>query len=136
MSEIWIPDRDRSEVVLYRVSYLEDTIADFWGKPIRARVIHDRTIATLTDQIHPYTTNYGVYHAGVYVDDFCRRFWEHAGFAGLPSWNEIDPPKNVPLAEWRDTSHLLTGDRYVRNGEPVLVETLIAEADSLLAQYV
>jgi hypothetical protein len=133
MSDIWIPDRNRPRVVLYLVSYIKNTIPDFWGIPIEARVVFERVVITLTDEIHPYDTEYGLHHAGVYADESGRRFWEYPGFAGLARWCMLGEPKDLPLAEWKD--EIYPGGRYVRDGEPVLAETLNAESAALIGQH-
>jgi hypothetical protein len=120
--------------VLYLVSFLENTILDFWGIPIRARVVHDRAIVTLTSRVHAYTSDYGPRHAGIYEDESGRQFWEHPGFAGLASWHMFDSPKDLPVAQWVDEFY--PAERYVRSGSPVLADTLNAEASALLEQYV
>jgi hypothetical protein len=130
MSEVRIPDRNRPKAVLYLVSYLQKTVPDFWGILVDARVIYERAVITLTDEIFPFDTVFGPRHAGVYVDEKGRRYYEHPGFEGLPSWHMFDRPKDFPLAEWKD--ELYPGLRYVRNGEPVLAETLNGEAAALL----
>jgi hypothetical protein len=119
--------------VLYLVSsFKKETIPDFWGIPIKAFVVYERVTVTLTDDIHSYESDYGTRYAGVYVDERGRSFWERAGFAGLPSWHMLDTPHDFPLAEWKDWFY--PGLRYMRDGQPILAETLNAESEALLGQ--